>query len=57
MSFKNENSGSADKVIIKVDAEESKYYNEVELPCNVDTDSAITSFQNGVLDVELKKVN
>jgi len=47
---------TVDKVIIKVDTEESKYYNEVELPCNVNTDSAITSFQNGVLDVELKKV-
>ena len=45
-----------DKVIIRVDAEESKYYNEVVLPCNVDVDSATTSYQNGILDIELKKV-
>jgi len=44
------------KVIIRVDAEESKYYNEVELPCDVDVDSATTSYQNGILDIELKKV-
>lgn len=45
-----------DKVIIKVDTKESKYYNEVELPCEVDVDSATTSYQNGILDIELKKV-
>ena len=47
---------TADKVIIKVDTEESKYYNEVELPCNIDVDSAIISYHNGILDIELKKV-
>ena len=47
---------TADKVIIKVDTEESKYYNEVELPCDVDVDSATTSYQNAILDIELKKV-
>ena len=47
---------TGDKVIIRVDAEESKYYNEVELPCDVDIDSATTSYQNGILDIELKKV-
>jgi len=47
---------TADKVIIKVDTEESKYYNEVELPCNIDVVSAIISYHNGILDIELKKV-
>ena len=45
-----------DKVIIKVDAEDSKYYNEIELPCEVDINSAKSSYQNGVLDIELKKI-
>ena len=44
-------------VVIKVNNGKENFYKEVELPCNVDMDSAITSFQNGVLDVELKKVN
>ena len=44
-------------VVIKVNNGEENFYKEVELPCNVDVDSAITSFQNGILDVELKKVN
>ena len=44
-------------VVIKVNNGKENFYKEVELPCNVDVDSAITSFQNGVLDVELKKVN
>lgn len=45
-----------DTVIIKVDKEERKYYKEVALPCEVDADSAKASYQNGVLDIELKKV-
>ena len=44
-------------VVIKVNNGKENFYKEVELPCNVDVDSAITRFQNGVLDVELKKVN
>ena len=44
-------------VVIKVNNGTENYYKKVELPCNVDADSAITSFQNGILDVELKKVN
>lgn len=44
-------------VVIKVNNGRENFYKEVELPCNVDVDSAITSFQNGVLDIELKKVN
>jgi HSP20 family protein len=44
-------------VVIKVNNGKENFYKEVELPCDVDVDSAITSFQNGVLDVELKKLN
>ena len=45
-----------DTITIKVDQEEKKYYKEVDLPCNVDADSAKASYRNGVLDIELKKV-
>lgn len=44
-------------VIIKVNNGKENYCKEVELPCNVNVDSAITIFQNGILDIELKKVN
>ena len=45
-----------DTVIIKVNNERENYYKKVELPCNVDVDSAIISYHNGILDIELKKV-
>jgi HSP20 family molecular chaperone IbpA len=44
-------------VVIKVNNGKEKYYKKIELPCNVDVDFAITVFQNGILDIELKKVN
>lgn len=44
-----------DTVTIKVEKEERKYYKEVALPCEVDASSAKASYQNGVLDIELKK--
>lgn len=40
---------------IRVDKDKRKYYKEVELPCEVDTDSTKASYQNGILDIELKK--
>lgn len=43
-------------VRIKVNSENINYYKKVELPCNIDADSAITSYQSGILDIELKKV-
>lgn len=43
------------ELIIKVDTKDRKYYKEVELPCEVDPNSAKATYQNGVLDVELKK--
>jgi HSP20 family protein len=44
-----------DMLIIRVDKEDRKYYKEVALPCEVDTGSAKAIYQNGVLDIELKK--
>jgi HSP20 family protein len=44
-------------VVIKANNGVENFYKEVDLPCNVDVDSAITTFQNGILNVELKKVN
>jgi HSP20 family protein len=35
---------------------ERKYHEFVDLPCDVDVDSARASYKNGVLDVTLKKV-
>ena len=43
-------------VTIEVDRYEGRYYKEIELPCEVDADSVKTSYQNGVFDIELKKV-
>ena len=44
-----------DTVIIKVNNGKENYYKKVELPCNVHVDSSITIYQNGILDIELKK--
>ena len=44
------------KLIIKVDTKDRKYYKEVDLPAEVDEKSAKATYQNGVLDVELKKI-
>ena len=43
-------------LIIKVDQEERKYYKEVQLPAEVDQESATASYRNGILDIELKKI-
>jgi len=43
-------------LIIKVEGKDRKYYKEVELPAEVDPDSAKASYNNGVLDIQLKKV-
>lgn len=40
---------------INVDDEDRQYYKEVELPTEVDTDSAHATYQNGILDIELHK--
>jgi len=44
------------KLIIRVDNPDRKYYKEVELPAEVDEKSAKATYQNGVLDIELKKL-
>ncbi len=40
---------------IKVDTEKRKYYKEIELPAQVDPNSAKASYNNGVLEVTLTK--
>ena len=47
--------GTETTLTISVDTPQRKYYKEVELPCEVDANSAKASYQNGVLDIELKK--
>lgn len=41
---------------IKVDTPDKKYYKEVALPCGVKEDATDASYNNGVLEVKLKKV-
>jgi HSP20 family protein len=41
---------------ISVDTEGRRYYKEVELPCQVDPDTTKATYNNGVLDIELKRV-
>mgnify|MGYP001772525229 CR=1 FL=1 len=43
------------KVIIQAQGEDRKYYKEVELPAEVDEKSAKATYNNGVLQVTLKK--
>jgi HSP20 family protein len=46
----------ADKVLtIKVDTPERKYYKEVELPEEVESEGAKATYKNGVLEVVLNK--
>jgi len=44
------------KLVIKVDTPQRKYYKEVDLPAEVDPQSAKATYKNGVLEVVLKKV-
>ncbi|MEM1977010.1 MAG: archaeal heat shock protein Hsp20 [Nitrososphaerota archaeon] len=44
------------RLIIKVDTPQRKYYKEVDLPAEVDPQSAKATYKNGVLEVVLKKV-
>jgi HSP20 family protein len=44
------------KLIIRASNEHRKYYKEVELPAEVDPQSAKASYRNGVLEVKLKKI-
>ncbi len=43
------------KLVISVDNPKRKYYKEVDLPAEVDPQSAKASYKNGVLEVILKK--
>lgn len=44
-----------DRLTISVEAPERKYYKELDLPAEVDPNTARTSYRNGVLEVVLKK--
>ncbi|QIW23419.1 Hsp20/alpha crystallin family protein [Sulfolobus sp. S-194] len=46
---------SGNKLIIQAQGEDRKYYKEVELPTEVDDKSAKATYNNGVLQVILKK--
>jgi len=43
------------KLTIYVDSEERKYFKDVDMPYNVESESAKASYKNGVLQVILKK--
>lgn len=43
-------------LLISVDTKERKYYKELELPNNVEPSKTRASYNNGVLEVELRKV-
>ena len=43
------------EITIKVDKNKHRFYRRIQLPHKVDVDSVKTSYQNGVLDIELKK--
>jgi HSP20 family protein len=47
---------SEDSLTINVDSQTRKYYKEVELPANVDPDSSRGSYNNGVLEIVLRKI-
>jgi HSP20 family protein len=45
-----------DALTIKVDSPTQKYYKEVKLPTGVDPDSSKASYNNGVLEITLRKL-
>ena len=45
-----------DTVIIKVDKGTRKYYKKIALQSNVNTQSSKITYQNGILDIELQKM-
>ncbi len=45
-----------DQLTIKVDSSTQKYYKEVKLPTGVDPDSSKASYNNGVLEITLRKL-
>ena len=47
---------SEDTLTIKVEAAARKYYKEVRLPSSIDPDSSKASYNNGVLEIVLKKL-
>jgi HSP20 family protein len=46
---------TSDKLTLKVDNPERKYYKEIEFPFDIDASSAKSHYRNGILEVNLKK--
>jgi HSP20 family protein len=42
-------------LVISVESDSRRYYKEIELPAEVDFDSARASYKNGILDIEFDK--
>lgn len=47
---------TTDNLTIKVDNENRKYYKEISLPAEIDTNSGQAKFNNGVLSITLQKL-
>jgi HSP20 family protein len=47
---------SENRLTISVDSAARKYYKEIELPSSVDSDTSKASYNNGVLEIVLRKV-
>ena len=45
------------EIIIKVNNTENKFYKKIKLESRVDARSAKISYNNGILDIEMKKIN
>lgn len=45
-----------DVLVISVDTDVRRYFKEIRLPCAVEPESAKATYNNGVLDITLKKV-
>lgn len=47
---------SEDSLTISVNSQTRKYFKEIQLPANVDPDSSKASYNNGVLEIVLRKI-
>ncbi|MEM0380358.1 MAG: archaeal heat shock protein Hsp20 [Desulfurococcaceae archaeon] len=55
-NIKIEVSEDKKKLVIKASDTNRKYYKEIDLPSEVEPDSAKANYKNGVLEVKLKKI-
>ncbi len=47
---------NGDRAVISVDTASRKYYKEIELPAEVDQNDVKATYNNGILDITLKKL-